>query len=59
MPYCETNKYQDYISDDDDGDVELIFHDDGGYLYIALANVEDLAHCDTEVYKTKLDGSAL
>ena len=51
-----TNDDGDYISDDDD--VAVMFTDDTGRAYIAIGNVEDLAHSNSEVDKNKLDNCA-
>ena len=51
-----TNDDRHYISDDDD--VAVMFTDDAGRAYIALGNVEDLAHSNSEADKNKLDDCA-
>ena len=51
-----TNDDRDNISDDND--VAVMFSDDAGRAYIALGNVEDLAHSNSEVDTNKLDDCA-
>ena len=46
-----TNDDRDYILDD--SHVALMFTDDAGRAYIAIGNVEDLAHSNSEVDKNK------
>ena len=51
-----TNDVCDYIWDDDD--VSVMFMDDNGRAYIAIGNVADLAHSNSEVDKNNLDDCA-
>ena len=51
-----TNDDCAYISDDDD--VAVMFTDDASRAHIAIGNVEDLAHSNSEVDKNKLHDCA-
>ena len=51
-----TKDDRDYVLDDEH--VAVMFTDDAGRAYIAIGNVEDLAHPNSEVDKNKLDDCA-